>query len=275
MKTFKQFLEAENKDFSSEGAKDTDEIVALIRKHCTEAVQSWEDSNGDRELWRGSKNKRPSGIFRPDTGERKSANSGNYYTMLLDSNPLNKDFPKRSKSFITTTKLRVARAYGKKGTVYAVFPFDGVKVGLVNQSDIWETPVIFGNGKEFAMKTTLQEMNQDFWPEMHQALGFDAGWTPTMEDLLDQYEQKDPALFIQECIDQKILPKDEYSESQAKSLFDSFLDQIPIAYSYKSMGCKLEDAGAFADEDTEVWFSGPCIMVNDSDWIGVSMELGL
>lgn len=272
MITFKTFLEAENKPFDSE-AVDVEKIAAAIEKNCSEAVSNWRMSE-EGQMWRGSKKTRASGVFRPDTGTRQSANTANYYTVLLDSNPLNDGWPKRSKSFICTTRHKTAKGYSRGGAVYAVFPFDGVPIGQVNKDDIWETTISFGNGGEFVYKDKLQAFNQDFWPEMHRALGFEAGWTPTMSELIKAYESASPLAFGVELADQGII-RDRPDEKYSKKLLESFLKQLPTAYSFKSMGCALKQPDTYEDPHTELWFSGPCIMVNNEDWVGVSMELGL
>lgn len=269
MITFKTFLE-ENKEYESEAGGAPSELAKLINEKCNQALLNWRD--GDK-LWRGSKNVKPSGIFRPDAGERASANTQNFYTKLLDSNPLNDGFPKRSKSFICTTKHIVATMYGKKGTTYAVFPFDGTPIGQVNQHDIWEVKMNFDLQLGISGET-LQSMN-GFWENLHLEFKKDMSWTPTMQDCIKFYSHVDPEKFVKELQAQGFLSRGSTTPEYNQKILKLFLEELPKAYSYKKMGCELKEPDSYHGSFTEIWFSGPCIMVNSDDWIGVSMELGL
>jgi hypothetical protein len=66
---------------------------------------------------------------------RKSANTANYYTQLIDNIlPEWQSFPKRSRSFICTTSKENAMKYG---TVYRVFPIDDPMIGICPNNDFW------------------------------------------------------------------------------------------------------------------------------------------
>lgn len=68
---------------------------------------------------------------------RKSANTSNYYTVLIDSIlPSWKQYPKRSKSIVATTNSSTASGYG---TRYRLFPINDPLIALCPTSDIWES----------------------------------------------------------------------------------------------------------------------------------------
>ncbi len=69
------------------------------------------------------------------TEERKSANTLNYYTLLLDNVlPEWKEYPKRSRSFICTTELTKTYLYGN---TYQVYPIGDPLIGICPEADLW------------------------------------------------------------------------------------------------------------------------------------------
>lgn len=65
---------------------------------------------------------------------RRSANTHNFYTYIIDNSKDWKRFPKRSMSFICSTNARSAGSYG---IVYQVFPVNGTKIGVCPSRDFW------------------------------------------------------------------------------------------------------------------------------------------
>lgn len=70
----------------------------------------------------------------PSKHTRQSANTYNYYTLLMDNLPQWKNYPKRSKSIICSSDKKTSYDYG---TLYRVFPFDTAKIGVCPSEDIW------------------------------------------------------------------------------------------------------------------------------------------
>ena len=65
---------------------------------------------------------------------RRSANTTNYSTLIIDNSPEWAPYPKRSKSYICSTDAKYATEYG---SLYKVFPFDGANIGICPELDIW------------------------------------------------------------------------------------------------------------------------------------------
>lgn len=265
MLTFKQYLQEANVPYGQKPLE-PDELVATIKERCSEALR------GPR-LWRGSQRSAESNLSNPATGTRQSAGTQNYYTMLLDTNSKNAGWPKRSKSFICSTNQGHASTYASKGgTTFMVFPVDGTDIGQVNQIDIWICPIQFRG--DFSKKRTINEM-QEFWEHMHGVFK-DRSWTPTMEEAVSFYRKVNPKAFIRELQQLYLYSRDEVvPEETAQQVLDSFCDELPAAYSYDRMGCELKKPGTVDDKHTEVWFSGPCVLVANADRGVVSKELGL
>ena len=96
---------------------------------------------------------------------RKSTNTTNYYTIILDNIPSRAGFPKRSRSFIATTDSDYANDYrhdapdwrDKDAGLYILVPFDKTKIGVVNASDMWHTQI-----KLFGRSDSIEELNRCF-----------------------------------------------------------------------------------------------------------------
>jgi len=65
---------------------------------------------------------------------RRSANTTNYSTLIVDNSPEWQPYPRRSKSYICTTELHYAKGYG---SAYRVYPFDTANIGICTGSDFW------------------------------------------------------------------------------------------------------------------------------------------
>ena len=81
---------------------------------------------------------------------RKSANTQNYYTLIVDNHSNWKGYPKRSQSFICTLSERVALGYGEP---CLVLPFDDANIGICPDYDIWTS---------FKKSLTKLKLNQNF-----------------------------------------------------------------------------------------------------------------
>lgn len=67
-------------------------------------------------------------------GSRVSANTDNYYTLIVDHDEDWADYPPRSASIICTNKSNVASGYG---TTYVVLPAGDPLVGICSRVDYW------------------------------------------------------------------------------------------------------------------------------------------
>lgn len=127
MITFKQFI-AEN---SRAKSIDTESALLWMSSESKDFLKS------GVHLYRGIESEVPEGILSGSSvGERprESKNTSNYYTLWMDNHPSFKDWPKRSRSFICTTRPHYAEEFG---AVYIMVPSDKAKVGKVGKGDIW------------------------------------------------------------------------------------------------------------------------------------------
>lgn len=93
------------------------------------------NNNENNILYRGMKDSGDYFIIDGSAGNRKSANTENYYTLIIDVILKNTDYPLRSKSIICTKSRGKAAKYGN---MYVIIPLKGTKVASVNEKDIWD-----------------------------------------------------------------------------------------------------------------------------------------
>lgn len=80
--------------------------------------------------------------------DRKSENTRNYYTLIINNSEVWSGYPKRE--IVCTTRKKKANVYGG---VYQVIPFNGADWGICPTTDIWQS---FGKIDEF----TTQGLNE-------------------------------------------------------------------------------------------------------------------
>jgi len=108
----------------------------LLNKHCKDALKDLETP-----IVRGMKGFDGGfGVLHGEVGGRKSRNTTNYYTVILDA-VLPKEFPKRSGSIICANWANRSHAAAYGGRLFAIIPFDGVKIGVCPDSDMWDTRI--------------------------------------------------------------------------------------------------------------------------------------
>lgn len=136
MTRFKEFLSENHKQQLT-----LKEAAMLCATHCKDALRN------NVELWRGSRDydhKPVAWLLQGDQSTRKSANTSNHYTVILDHVLTPLGYPKRSASIICSTDSHRARGYGR---VYRLFPYDGVKIGVCPERDMFWTPIRLLNGE--------------------------------------------------------------------------------------------------------------------------------
>lgn len=119
---------------------DIDELHNILTTKCS-------DFDIKKPFWRGTQD-RVNSIYISDGSitERKSANTSNHYTVIIDEALRLDDsnHPLRSKSIICANYHNKAHAenYGK---LFAVIPFNEAKIGVTSSDDIWDTEIIIND----------------------------------------------------------------------------------------------------------------------------------
>ena len=133
MSKFKQYLISEGRGKNISGR----EAVENIKRNCNKTLGLYK--KGGNVILRGVNDSGTYSLVDPSKGEpRMSANTFNYYTLMMDNLDSWKEYPKRSKSIICEINefknCNVISGYGKP---HIVFPFDKCKIGVCSDIDLW------------------------------------------------------------------------------------------------------------------------------------------
>lgn len=236
---FKTYLLESVSDGKYKKIIDESAAIELLNKHC-------KNMDFNKPYWRGMSNDNKYYILEGALGERKSVDSSNHYTVLIDDllKKEDKDFPLRSNSIICANNdnLNTAIQYGAK--VYAIFPYDNVIIGTTKKEDIWFTSVKLGK-----FNTSINDIND----MLHQA-GIKA---TSLNDIVSQvellFDEKPRSL---DYIQKKLIKRFDSKESVRES--------FEAAYNYNNLGITFGTSNIINNISgpRELWFGGKCIAID-------------
>lgn len=217
-----------------------------MNKYCTEAFPMLKNP-----IWRGMTGSAKVIMINPATGVRKSQNTANFYTDLVDSSPFMAGWPKRSSSLICSTSRDYAGSYqwGEK-SLYAIFPMDGTKIAMCSDRDMWDTNVSIPElRKNFTGTGNNMSRFNDWLSDLN--LNDNPGWMETAH--------KSPYV-IDEC--------EEYGQDPK-----NFISILHKALSPKNAGFQLLTVPEYiatnlpqSDYGREVWIGGKVIAIRYTLW---------
>jgi len=229
----KELLEAEVKPYTKEEIA-KEKAISILEKSI------FFENNKSRPLWRGTRSNLAEVILiDPSDGIRKSENTDNYYTLLMDNSPYYQGWPKRSKSLICTTNPFTATYY--EGRIYALIPLNGSKIGVCPEEDIWKTSVEILNSESLVTfgQISLMMYNLGFSDKSYQSL---LHWSTTNK-------------FIRR-LDERF-PEHNLGNK-------NFIEYMHEQMSPEKTGMKLETAESMDVTnypDNECWTDGKCLLV--------------
>ncbi len=232
---------------------DVETAIGLLNTHCKDALWMLQKN---APIWRGQATfKGKFIIIDPSKSERRSQNTKNYYTELLDYNPLNAKIglPKRRFSIIGSTDYARAKVYASwENQPYAVIPFDGVKIGCVGNEDIWDTEIeILGTTKSIDM------FNEDEFPRL-----FKDDTIESMKKLSDKLASGDKGALrrVQQVFE---LESNDYNDI----IKPDFLGYLFKCYGPKSTKFKVATSATVdTSKKQEVWIGGKCVLIKYNIW---------
>lgn len=269
--TFKQFLEAKIKDYDTTPITNVDVLIKAIEENCSQAINNIRTKRKSGTIWRGFRREVISGIYDPGSGQRESENTANFYTVFFDENPKNRNWPKRSKSFICSTDKITAAHFARRRAATLVLPFDNTPIGVVNESDLWDTAISFTlkfNSIEKVFTDEIENFNflfSDFYARIDNEF---TSLNQTMQDIRDNPGQIYKSLTSKGDVNISDFSVEEDTgeeDSFKQSVADQFADQLTEMYNLSKRGCTLTKINNLDVKSSEVWFQGKCILVSDAD----------
>lgn len=141
-----------------------DEIIEKFRKPLKATV------SGRNKIYRGMRDIGSKGIINGDMIQRKSANTTNYYTLIMGILPSWRNWPQRDNSLICSSSKSQASAYSRISgrEMYVIIPLENQPVAVSPDDDFWTSFVL----DRFIpnMSNSLPYFNSEF-----EALGDDLG----------------------------------------------------------------------------------------------------
>lgn len=228
MITFKKFLEAEVAPINVQHLDDV-MLQDIILRHCKASLWMIKEQT---PIWRGDKHARTMlgktevGLVDTLKSTRRSQNTSNWYTTILDNHPEYTDFPKRSQSLICTTNWTSAYKYSHNiDNVMAVIPFDSAQIGWVGAADIWSKAVNLPGGRE-----TLRSMN-DFFDALRSFGLDDSDWASFETFSVELKSNTGLQASVVRELKLLLAVDDEIADEDIKKWIDNFAEQVQNTYS--------------------------------------------
>jgi hypothetical protein len=228
------------------------QILPILKNHCNQFLKN----NLNNPIYRGSKNGYGDiAIIDTTNSKRISTDTRNYYTLLLDHNPYMRNYPKRSNSLICSTSKNISSYYG---TLYCILPFNGCKIGIVPDNDIWSVVINFDNPNNSDI--TLLRLNK-----VLQRWGIsDQNYNSLVNDL----KSRDGIVALKELF---------AGDDKIKNITpEQVLDYLNEKLKPENIGFELKDTSSFITldyPDKEVWFSGKCLAIKHSLYKNIISEI--
>ena len=229
-----------------------EEFIDALYTKCKQALNA-------APIYRGNTNPFDYGFVSPGKYTRKSANTTNWYTFILNNSPSWSQYPKRS--LICSFDKNVAETYGG-GRVYRIFPTDNANIGICPAADIWMS---------FENKNidSLENLNLDLDTIFDQAMGKqvrDESW-----DHMKYYAKQVPEWFkkasvtysgkshgmktpVSEAVD--FLKTHKYDGSDFIKFLENLLDPETNGFTHKKISSLHQSPG-----NKECWLDADCYMI--------------
>lgn len=257
---FRQFLADERVSNDPEvETKGAAEALRIFKTHCSDAMWMLEE---DSPIYRGEKS--PSmirsvihsgyGVIDTAATARKSQNTANYYTVILDNHPDRQHFPKRSRSLVCSRERNYASDFSFDGmrTTFVVVPFNGTKIGMVNSSDMWDTEVrMFGETHDIV-----------YWNSVFESMKLAETW--------EAFKEADALL---KRGDAELLSRfDKTFGGDVEKYRTRFMEEILDAYSAEKTRHTCVTTATMPHESWgEVWVGGKVLMMTQGEWYKLKM----
>lgn len=194
---------------------------------------------------------------------RRSTDTNNYYTEILDNSPDWRDYPKRSKSFICSMFAEKTEEMVSNKNMYVVLPIGNPVFGVCPKIDIWYsfnlTP--FGFYTLFVFNASIKEL-------MNILLGND---NDTYENILEMCSVLDKTTIKENDISSNSFKLYEY----LKDGYNSLKSLQELLSPTRNNFSKYKFSSLSKINDKEVWFSGPAYFIRKNALEKLIKEINL
>lgn len=219
----------------------------------------------------------PAAFVKPSEYTRRSANTTNYYTTLLDNLPSWQKYPKRSKSIICTTDFDRAEGYSYNKNTFYVFPAEGSKVGICPQNDIWKSFKEFDyeNWEDLSIfNISMNSLLKIYGNLTKNYYVDDSNYNAMLEafDYITEHKQKiyDAAEILSKDVwygRNIILDVWKRPRFKTQTFFD-FINKSLLNPDYNDFKLQTYNNNFIAQDEKELWTDGDSVLIN-YDYIGV------
>lgn len=222
----------------------------------------------------------PYGIVRPKKAvrKRKSRNTENYYTLILDNSDNWGRYPKRSESVVASVNDNVLKEY-------LVIPKIGAEIGIAPARDIWEAfdgiesldndfnkPLIklsqFAFGGDYILpENNIQKFKREILrldEKIKKGVGYEKIINNLSDDVKDELKVRDDG---QEYLTNKGLKQKsllDFLKFYVNSSHSNLFDYISYLLDPENNGFELKkyNKNFHVDGRKEVWTDAPCLLIN-------------
>ena len=190
----------------------------LYEKYCKN------HKNSSIKLYRGVSKTLENFYYQNPKGHiRKSIEEENIHVILMSELESWKDFPPYNQSIIGSTNYQSAKGYGWAGTCFEIIPFDNTKIGICDESSVWES---FGGFSNYAFirmtdrflndligKTTHRGVilrNVKSWKDIKEKI-LNSNFNDVFSDLLSF--QEDSLIFLNYVLEFKTNPNSNHIQN--------------------------------------------------------------
>jgi hypothetical protein len=235
--------------------------LELFKTSCKNAKWMLEK---DRPIWKGFHGVQPApegkiAVIDTHQSKRKSQNSQNYYTEILDHSSYFEGWPKRSQSLICSLDKNYAEGYSQRsGGLYAIVPFNDAKIGSVEAVDIWGVEF-----QPFGVGSSIGFEDFNSWLK-HLKI------TDTIDGLCDFAEKL--ANRDEDAVKgfEKAFPE----AAKDTDVLDDFMGYLNGSLSPEILGFEQYDSRSVrnAMDEAEVWVSGKVLIMTDKTWDALVLQ---
>lgn len=213
---------------------DSAQAATLLVSACRDALR-----HIDVPIVRGFSGDAPLYRLEGSQGERQSRSDEQYHTCIMDEFLPHEGYPMRAASIICGNWLNLQYA-GDYGAAYAIFPFDGVPIGVTYGHDLLETRIAL---EHFRSRMTLSVIE---WNAFFKYLGLRDESYAAFRDDIERLRGSGGDIDA-------MFPPGVDIDAVLRAMYGSSKMRLQIV--------TPATIASIQDRQREMWFSGPCVAV--------------